>query len=206
MSRVVGLGTVDVPNKHILDYRWQERMTDFSTFQWGIHLPGDTGNPNLAYTLSDPKNYDLILESSMTEAILQRKYALVATNIGSPVMNQRLAAKLQALCPGEVQFFPVVIRSTPKVEPAFENHDYVLLNICHEVEALDMERTEFIYNDKEKPKTPDNILYAHRTCYKDFEDMATFGIARVKYMSTHVIISPSVAAALKKEKFNGLRL
>ena len=92
--------------KDIARYKWKERRTPRSLFDFGERLPFDTGNPNLSYTLQDPKDYDLIYHSEQPPEVFLKRYDVLPNNGTAPLVNTKVKTLLEELCPEDVQFFP----------------------------------------------------------------------------------------------------
>jgi hypothetical protein len=185
------------PNSLILNYRWRERKTNRFIFGFGQRLPWDSGNPNLSFTLQDPKDYDLVLHATRPpEKWLQ--YGCLPNNAGSPIVNDRVLALLSVHCSNDFQAFPVVIKNENPRLPDFENHDYHLLNITHCVEAIDREKSIIKYYPNGKIDDL-KVLFLKENCLGEHH------LARVKDYTPKIVVSSELLKLFKKEKVKGVR-
>jgi len=185
------------PQKAFLDYKWEKRKTDHYIFMDGLRLPCNTGNPNLAATLQDPKDYDLQLETEATEERLIA-YDVLPNNTPAPIVNQRVLNILTKYCSDDIQAFPVVIRNENPKLPDFENHDYFLINITRLVDAIDKRSSKLTYYDTENINSIKK-LRLQENC------LLGYSLARIKGYEPLEIVSPNLVSLLKKEKITGAK-
>ncbi len=190
--------------KDILNYKWRERKTNNHTFMRGFRLPYDSGNPNLSYTLVDPKNYDLIYHSVIVPDVFIERYDVFPNNGTAPLVNKKVKNLLENLCPEDVQFFPVMIKNDNDKIDHFENHDYWLLNICSIYEDVNFEKSEFKYGS---PGTCiEGALLGYKKCvFNEIVDQKIPHISRLIHSQAHIIVSPELVKRFKKEKIKGAK-
>jgi len=187
--------------KYIMDYRWKERKTKYLLFMKGHALPYDSGNPNLVYTLQDPKDYDLVFDSESPPEMFLERYDVLPNNTPAPLVNDKVKTILEELCPDDVQFFPAMIKqANAKMEP-FENHDYWVVNICKVYEDLNWEKSELKY-DLDMPKGHQIDGYK-RICFNELNGQTIPYLGRLAYFKPKLIIHPELVKRFKKEKIKG---
>jgi hypothetical protein len=192
----------DFPNKAILNYRWQERKTDSLIFMQGRSLPFDTGNPNMAITLQDPKDYDLIFHSEVPEETILKYDVLPNNSMGGVIVKSGLLKLMNDFCPNDFQAFPVIIRNENPKLPDFENHDYWLINITNMVDAIDREATEFNYLSKD---LGGEIFGVKRNLNFREKVVGTHHLSRDSILHSFILASPELVSLFKKEKIKGVR-
>jgi hypothetical protein len=169
------------PQKGYLKYNWEKRKTDRFIFMRSQIVP--------------VQKYDLILECGLAQEQFT-KFDLLPNNIGSPILNQRALNILSAICPHDFQAFPVTIVNSLKIN-AYENHDYFLINITHEVDSVDRE-TSYLDLGSDGVDIEDiKKLFFKPNCMGDFH------LAREKYFHGLKLISSILVKAFKKEKIKG---
>ena len=60
---------------------------------------------------------------------------------GDCLLHKRVVKKMLELCPNDIQALPTKIINHESMSEQIENHDYYLLNILHEIDAIDEERS-----------------------------------------------------------------
>jgi hypothetical protein len=74
----------------------------------------------------------------------KRNTLLDVTGSGAgEVYHKRMIEKMQQLCPDDFQAFNVILVNNAKSKEQFENHDFYVLNVLHQVDALDEEKSVF---------------------------------------------------------------
>lgn len=188
-----------IPNKHILLYMWRERKTESLTFMEGHRLPFDTGNPNLSFTLKDPKDYDLIYDSEILPEVFLGKYDVWPNNGVAPVVNQRVVDVMNNLCPDQVQFFPIMLKNANSKMPVFANHDYFLMNICQTYNGVDMEKSTCTYF------RDGDISGFNKLSFLESGHEQMPHIARLEMARSHIVVSSELVKAFKKAKIKGVK-
>ena len=190
-------------NKDILLWRSAERKTNQYIFMKGHTLPYDSGNPRLTSTLQDPKDYDLIFHSASPPEMFLKRYDVLPNNASAPLVNAKVKAILEDLCPDDVQFFPAtILPETDKMEP-FENHDYWVVNICKIYDDINWEKSELKY-DYDRPKGHQISGYK-RICFNDLKGQTIPYLSRLIHFLPHIIIHPDLVRRFKKEKIKGAK-
>jgi hypothetical protein len=186
------------PSMAVLWFDWKVRRVNGGTFNKGMRLPFDTGNSNQAYTMMDPKDYDLIFKGRVPQEKLLKLDVTYADMGGvPPVVNQRVVDILTDLCPDSFQAFSVEIRSIPDIEPSYVNTDYFLINITHKVSVVDLEESIFTRH-----------LYSPAISgFKKFrfrEDATVpMHLARVAEYKEYMIVSPELRSLFRKHRIRG---
>ena len=185
------------PEKFVLRYHRKSRKTDSMLFMWCIHLPGDTGNSNLSFTLQDPSEYDLIFHVRGEEERLL-KYDCLPNNMGGspPIVNGRVLKVLEEMCPHDFQAFPVEVHNENPKLPNFVNRDYHLLNLVHEIDAIDQRYSTF--TDSELLPLIKELVFKENC-------MEGHHMGRLKGYRSIILVSPELVARFKKEKVKGVR-
>lgn len=164
----------------------------------GRPLPFDTGNPHMAATLQNPKDYDLIFHSEVPEEKMSQYDVLPNNAIGGLTVNNHVLKLLKSLCPEDCQAFPVIIQNENPKLPDFENHDYSLINITNTVDAIDRTQSKIKYDEDNEP--------AHIASLRLKEDcMGPHHIVRINDYHPIILVSPELVALFKKEKIKGVR-
>jgi hypothetical protein len=57
--------------------------------------------------------------------------------------HKRMIEKMQQVCPDDFQAFSVTLVNNAKSKEQFENHDFYVLNVLHQVDFLDEEKSVF---------------------------------------------------------------
>lgn len=188
-------GPEGYPQKLFVLYDWKVRKTDKIIFWQGRSLPFDSGNPNMECTKQDPKDYDLILSTEGEEERLL-KYDLLPNTMGTPIVSKRALDLLLDLCPKDIQAFPAVIEGRNAKHP-FVNHDYVVLNITHTVDAIDREKSILrFYEDNIEIKRIKSLVFKENC-------MNSHHISRLKGYEQDILVSPTLVDLFKKHKIKG---
>jgi hypothetical protein len=191
-------------NKDMVDYKWRERKTDISTFNTGHTLPFDTGNPNLNYTLQDPKDYDLIYHSEQPPEIFLNRYDILPSNGTAPLVNLKVKKLLEEFCPNDVQFFPATIVPEKSNMESFENHDYWALNICSIYNDINFEDSVFTYGARggglEK-----HIMGYKKCVFHELRGQTIPHIGRLIHALSYIIVSPELVKLFKGKKIKGVK-
>lgn len=185
-------------NKHILDYKWRERVTDIYIFMGGKILPSpDVGR--LRYS-QDPKDYDLIFESACQPKEFL-KFDCLPNNGTAPLVNKKVLDIFNKLCPNDIQAFQATIIPDKKSKHRFQNHDYWLINITKQMDVIDLENSELSFFEE----APSSISSIKRLLFLNNVNTDTCFIARAPNRCSLEIVSPSLAQAFKDAKVTGVR-
>lgn len=187
-------------NKHIMDYKWRERVTDIYIFMGGKILPSpDVGR--LRY-FQDPKNYDLVFVSESPPKEFLKFDCLPNNSTGkSPLVNKKVLDIFNKLCPNDIQAFQATIIPDKKSKHSFENHDYWLINITKQMDVIDLENSDLSFFEED----PSSIFIIKRLRFLNNIDPDITFIARVSNDHSLQIVSPSLAQAFKDAKVTGVR-
>ena len=185
-------------NKHIMDYKWRERVTDIYIFMGGKILPSpDVGR--LRY-FQDPKDYDLIFESACQPKEFL-KFDCLPNNGTAPLVNKKVLDIFNKLCPNDIQAFQATIIPDKKSKHRFQNHDYWLINITKQMDVIDLENSELSFFEE----APSSISSIKRLLFLNNVNTDTCFIARAPNRCSLEIVSPSLAQAFKDAKVTGVR-
>lgn len=143
------LGSVDVPNKHILNYRWRERKTSSSLFMRGCRLPLDAKEVELAVSLLEERDTNFIYQSPLTEDEIISRYLYLVSQIRSQeeydrefaYMNKRDAINASIIRDRYVWFLSQI--KDPK--------DYDLIYHSSMTEEIMLKRYELVQNNGTSP-------------------------------------------------------
>ncbi|MBA4249484.1 MAG: hypothetical protein C0440_02720 [Candidatus Pelagibacter sp.] len=179
-------------------YRFKERKTNSLTFSYGQKLPFDSGNPNLAFTMREPKDYDLIFHTDLSPEQFTQYDHLTNTGPGIILVNQKVKSILLELCPDDVQFFPAVIVPDNPRKMSFENHDYEVLNITRLIDVFDKNESDLILYDDE------DVQDIKKLRFKEIEKY-NFYLGRQITKTLSIIASPELVKRIKKDKVTGVK-
>lgn len=191
------------PEKYIMDYRWKERKTDQYIFMDAQYLPYDSGNQYLTSTLQDPKDYDLVFDSESYPDMFLQRYDVLPNNTPAPLVNNKVKAILEDMCPGDVQFFPAMIKQANAKMIPFENHDYWVVNICKIYDDVNWEKSELNY-DLSRPKGLEVRGYKC-ICFNERIGQKIPYLSRLKHSYGYIIIHPELVKRFKREKIKGAK-
>ncbi len=186
--------------RHYMDYNWRpmNERTNSYIFMGGRFLPcQDIGN--LKYS-QDPKDYDLTFASECLPKEFKR-FDCLPNNGQAPLVNQKVLDILSRLCPDDFQAFPVVIVPEPGSPHSFENHDYWLINITKQVEAIDLEKSILSFFEE----MPNRVSSIKKLLFLNDKQFETPLIARIINDRSFEIVSPPLAQALKESNVTGVQ-
>ena len=118
-------------------------------------------------------------------------YDILYTRDGGAVflIHQRVVDILLELCPNDVQIFEAMIKNFDPKKPAFENHDFYVVNILHTVEALDLEKSKYEIEE-------DGFFWLNYRVFKEEPCMGDHLIAR-EHHNSDILFHPKLAKRLK---------
>ena len=108
------------------------------------------------------------------------------------VVHDRVLKIFKEMCPDDIQAFDAVIKNYTAKQPAFENHHFHLINVTHNVKALDLEKSKYRYS----PMGRFDLKYR---VFKDEPCMEGHLLAR-DFHTSRILFHPSLAKLLRKCK------
>ncbi len=171
------------PKKGLLEYNWREQNIDDLIFMQAHFIP--------------EQGYDLILRCGIAEEKV-KQFDILPNLTVAPIVNQRTIDILSIICPDDFQAFPVIIINHSKIA-SYENHDYFLINITHDVDSVDRETSYLDIGkdgiDIERIKK----LFFKPGCLGERH------LARERYFHPLELISLNLVQAFRKAKIKGGR-
>jgi len=129
-------------------------------------------------------NADFVQEKIM-------RYDCLCNSSVAPLVNARTKKLLEEYCIKDVQFFETEIHFKDQLS----KNEYYVLNILHKVDAIDMEETDYYYNER-------GILSFDKTYFKE-NCMEGHWIARDKQELGHILVSQELKNIFRKHKIKG---
>jgi hypothetical protein len=123
------------------------------------------------------------------EKIMQ--YDCIENNSLGLVVNKRTKKLLEEYCPKDMQFFEADIQ----FKDVLSQGEYYVLNILHKVDAIDMEETDYYYDE-------DGYIHFDKTYFKE-NCMEGHWIARAQQRLSVILVSQEFKNLFRKHKIKG---
>lgn len=152
----------------------------------------------------EEKDYQLVFEIDMRENKLIELDVVPSTFPGL-IVNKKVVEILKRVCPNDFQVFPVIIKSKPEKRESkkFVNYDYFLIHIINKVESIDLEKSEFLLFDDDKPKERGNILSPVKLRFKS-NCLNGINIAKDSILKSVEFVSQSLFRVLFESDIKGV--
>ncbi|RYE06147.1 MAG: hypothetical protein EOP33_02825 [Rickettsiaceae bacterium] len=108
------------------------------------------------------------------------------------VVHKRVLEKLTEICPNDFEVIPVIIKNLKPKQTAFANQDFVLINMLHEIDAIDKEETTIEYSST-------GFVWTKNVQFKE-NCMAGHLLARDSFKRTHLLFDPKLAREFANSK------
>ena len=171
------------PDKFLLEYRDVDPPKTFNLYQFMRVNP------------LEEKKYNIVFGSKRKpEDFTQYNYLHCCEGPGL-ILHERVLTVLQEICPEDFQAFPILIKNFNPKTPPFENKDYYILNLLHEIDALDKEKSRLRFDHPEAPEW----FSIQRLVFKE-TSMGDHHLGRLKGYLPIELLSPFLATHLTKLK------